>query len=329
MASLSITNTFTAGTIITAAGHNQNWTDVTTWANGNIGSDNLDTFTSSVDWNISTNSLAISAINSGTEGSATFAHNGTLASGKSAVKITSNAAQSAGTAILEIASSSASSNIPALKITDAGTGTPALHVISTTKPSHPIPTMTTTQRNALTSVVAGDIIHNSTVGRLEMYSGSAWVDVVGRSEAVVVLAESNTARSISNNSAVTGEFLMEDEIIDTHNAYSTSTAIFTAPYTGYYRVGASVELQADSAWQENEIIEFRLYKNGTLERIFGRLRFQTTAAGSLYATTHGSTVIDCTANDTLEIRLFQDSGGGNSTTTEADINWVSYERIGL
>lgn len=188
MASLSITNTFVSGNVITAAGHNQNWTDVITWANGNIGADNFDTMTETVVWNLSTNALGIQSTNTGTEGSASFAHNGTLASTKSALKVTSNAAQSAGTAIVEITTSSASSNIPALKITDAGTASPAFQVVSTTKPSHPFPSMTTTQRNALTSMAAGDMIYNSTLKRTEMYDGTNWVDGNGQTGTIVAFA---------------------------------------------------------------------------------------------------------------------------------------------
>lgn len=118
--------------------------------------------------------------NTGTEGSLTIAHNGVLASGKSGVKISSNAAQSTGDAILYVLTTSSSSNIPALLISDAGSSGSALKVVSTTKPSHPAPTMTTTQRNALAGLSAGDQIFNSTNSRLEVYDGTNWVDSGGR-----------------------------------------------------------------------------------------------------------------------------------------------------
>lgn len=198
MSTLSVTNTFVAGNVIKASEQNQNFSDIVTWANGSIGNANFTTLTGTVTWAVTTNSLAASITNTGTEGSITVAHNGALASGKSAVKITSNSAQSAGTALLEINESSVSNAIPVVKITDAGSsnssvqitatgnGGPALQVVSTTKPSHPCPSMTTTQRNALVSPTEGDEIYNSTNKRKELFDGTNWVGSSGPMTGTVV-----------------------------------------------------------------------------------------------------------------------------------------------
>lgn len=188
MATLSVSNTFVAGTIITAAAHNTNFSDVVSWANGNIGHTNLSTLTGTVTFSVSTNTKALDITGTGTEGSVSIAHNGILASGKSGLSITSNAASLVGTALVNIAASSGSNTVPSLLITDAGVGSPALKVVSTTKPSHPRPSMTSTQRNALTSMAAGDEIFNTTLARPEYYDGASWVDGAGRTGEIVDFA---------------------------------------------------------------------------------------------------------------------------------------------
>ena len=51
--------------------------------------------------------------------------------------------------------------------------------VSTTKAAYPFPSMTTTQRNAIASPVAGMAIYNSTLGCPEMYMNSIWQPMDG------------------------------------------------------------------------------------------------------------------------------------------------------
>lgn len=141
-----------------------------------------------------------------------------------------------------------------------------------------------------------------------------------------VLSESNTARSISNNAATTGQFLMEDEIYDPLAQHSITTAIFAAQVPGKYRVGASVELASDANWTRNDYLQIQLFKNGTFNRTMGTLYAQVD--NTLIMAIQGSTDVACAAGDTLEVRIFQNSGAAISTTGTAASNWVSYARIG-
>ena len=176
MSALAVTNTFVAGAVITAAGHNQNFSDIISWANGNIGNDNLDTLDGVVTWAVTTNVLAINISNTGNQGSLDILQSTTMAASKSLAKFRNTAAQSAGTAVVEISSSSASANIPALKVTDAGAGpSAALEVVSTTKGAIPSPKMTTVQKNAITTPVAGTQVFDTTLNKPSYYSGAAWL----------------------------------------------------------------------------------------------------------------------------------------------------------
>ena len=57
-----------------------------------------------------------------------------------------------------------------------GTTTPVgiVDVVSTTQPAYPFPRMTTTQRNALTGVLEGAVIYNTTNHLIEFWNGTAW-----------------------------------------------------------------------------------------------------------------------------------------------------------
>lgn len=153
MSTLSVPNTFVSGAVVTAAGHNQNWTAVSNWAAGGIGEDNLDTLSGTVTWSIASNVLGINMTNSGTEGVISVTNNANLAASKAVVKITQN-----------------------------NTG-PALQVDSTTAPVR-LPRMTTAQRD-LISAVEGDEIYNTSLKRKEIYNGSYWVSAAGDSGQIV------------------------------------------------------------------------------------------------------------------------------------------------
>jgi hypothetical protein len=51
-------------------------------------------------------------------------------------------------------------------------------VVSTTKASKPCPNMTTTQRNALSSLEVGRCVYNTTALRLNLYNGSSWIELI-------------------------------------------------------------------------------------------------------------------------------------------------------
>lgn len=188
MSTLAVTYVFAPGGVIRASEHNQNMADIVEWANGNIDNTNFGTLNGTVSWSVTTNEEAITVVNTGNAGSASFAQNATMTTGESVVAISSNSSQSAASALLAISSSSSANNVPSLKITDPGTVGPAFQVVSTTKGSIPVPPVTNTQRNAMASVVTGTQVYNTTTKRLEIYNGTDWVGADGRTGEVVDFA---------------------------------------------------------------------------------------------------------------------------------------------
>lgn len=144
---------------------------------------------------------------------------------------------------------------------------------------------------------------------------------------IIVHAESNTARSITNNSANTGEFLMEDVVIDTHNAYSNTTAIFTCPRTGYYEVTACSTFASGGGWNDGEQWNNLLFKNGSQGKKIGR--FVQSSNSNEKQTVNGTVIVSCAAGDTLEVRILQNTGAALSTDADQDANYVCYKSLDL
>lgn len=186
---LSIPNSFTSNTTILSASVNTNFSTIASWANGNIQQDNFGTFSGALNWTITGNNLALSIASASTTGMIVGALTGILASTKSALDLSSAAAQSTGRALAYLNLSNAASTIPALQLDNAGTGSTIkagstgtgapLEVVSTTAASVPAPKMTTTQRNAIASPVTGSRIYNTTTNQPEFYNGSSWAAFYG------------------------------------------------------------------------------------------------------------------------------------------------------
>jgi len=161
---------------------------------------------------------------------------------------------------------------------------------------------------------------------IDRISGPA---AIAPTETIAALYESNTARAISNSSATTAEFLMEDKIFDTHGAYNNATAIFTCPISGKYRVTAhSRAVNGGGTWNAGERWINQVFKNGSLERVIGDYTNTSATGHTIPVSANGSCLVDCAAGDTLEVRIYQDSGGSENTDGNQDHNWVQYERVG-
>lgn len=153
MATLSLTNTFIAGTLAKASEVNQNFTDLVNWSSGNIQNDNLGTMNGTISWTIATGVKAISIANSGNEGSIGITQSVGLNPNKATIRIIDNAAQTAGDAEIYVSMSSLSSTIPILKLDYAG-----MQVLSVKNSRIELPVRTRAQRDAISSPANGSIL---------------------------------------------------------------------------------------------------------------------------------------------------------------------------
>ena len=92
------------------------------------------------------------------------------------------------------------------------------------------------------------------------------------------------------------------ELYDIGNGFNTSTNTYTIPESGKYYFSFGV--RRDNTSGNRYLIE--IYKNGSSIQDF------ETGAGSAYGTSQGNMVQEFSANDTVAVYLYQNSGG-NST----------------
>jgi len=122
MATLSVTNTFVAGTKAKASDVNTNFADIIAWASGNIQDDNFGIMQGTMTWDVNSNEPAIAITSSSNQGAISIVQDSILASGYSVVKILDSVAETNTNGIMWITATNAGTTKPALLIDYAGSG---------------------------------------------------------------------------------------------------------------------------------------------------------------------------------------------------------------
>jgi hypothetical protein len=127
--------------------------------------------------------------------------------------------------------------------------------------------------------------------------------------AASVLASSG--QSIPNNTNTIITF-NSTKIFDTHGAYTTgANGFFTAPETGYYQANLTVAWASNSFTAGNSLVIF-FYKNGSQ---YSRATLNIQSTLSFQPNHQFSDVVYLAKGDTLDPRIFQNSGGARSLDT--------------
>lgn len=149
--------------------------------------------------------------------------------------------------------------------------------------------------------------------------------VVAATESVNARYTNTAGTSIANSLAdVNVPFATKD--FDSHNAYNTSTGVYTVPVSGKFRVTATMAY-ASSAWTAGNSAYASVYKNSAAHSYGAYQMLQATV--TLVLGLQVTAIVSCNAGDTLEIRAANNRTGGNtSLSTTAGINHFEIERIG-
>lgn len=139
-------------------------------------------------------------------------------------------------------------NAMSIGTTSAANSKTVLDVVSTTKASRPAPSMSTAQRDAITSPATGSLVYNTDTNKLNQYNGSGWVEVGSGSG-------QGGVNHITNSDAETNT--------DGHTLYADAAG--TAPVDGTAGT-SSLTLTQDTAAELRGNASFKLAKSATNEQ---------------------------------------------------------------
>lgn len=324
MATLSVSNTFADGNTITAAGHNTNNSDIVNYINNrNSGSATWDAVSSASASNVPgtfNNSSGTQDIlrcqDNGTsvltvaDGGATTAR---ATDGGSSVALTVNNGTSTGSILIVQDNGSA-----VLTVADGGSATVAPVATSGVA-------LTATAANGGTGKALIGNNGTSTGNIFEAQDNGSAVFTIADGAAITATgkltfsgqpsfnAYNNANQSISDNTTTKAVF--NTERYDAASNYSTASSEFTAPTAGRYFVSATV------LWSTMTADKF--YVIGIVNN--GGTGFENSLASSFTwgyktadqdHTSHVCGVVNLAANDVLEVRLIQNSGGAVNVLAE-------------
>jgi hypothetical protein len=145
------------------------------------------------------------------------------------------------------------------------------------------------------------------------------IDHMDRLESGLVVAryQTNAGQSIANNLVAIVDF--EDKIYDTHNAVTIGASWhFHAPVGGYYAVAAGILFSSTNTWADGEDGQIQIFKNGAAHSYIDR-KDNYGSAASVY--------MHLAATETIDIRIFQTSGGALTLHNDGNWNYVSVWKI--
>jgi hypothetical protein len=170
---------------------------------------------------------------------------------------------------------------------------------------------------------AARTIENGTPTTISIHRISS-PQTIAMGEVVAARYRTSSGQSIPQGTNTIVNFNTKD--YDTHNAVTTgSNWKFTAPVAGIYNVTSCIMYNTFSITNTGQFI-IDVYKNNAVAAGLDKLVFGTYASNS-YLSVCGSTNIELKAGDTIDVRVFQDTGASRSLWVDTNYVWVSIHKI--
>lgn len=179
---------------------------------------------------------------------------------------------------------------------------------------------------------AGDLITFRADSAVTIGSGSffsiqklANPQQIAASAKVACSYSSTTATSVANTGVTVIPFPSKEE--DTHNAYNTSTGIWTCPAPGTYSIKVQIAFNS-AAYAASNYADIQIFKNGNYCRAGGVTYVQAAGTYFLYP---GAVTVDLPfiAGDTIQFKAENiRTGGATVLSGSSGGNYMSISRIG-
>ncbi len=154
------------------------------------------------------------------------------------------------------------------------------------------------------------------------YKPQGWSQAIGSLTAVYT---TNAGQTIATASVTVVDY--EDKEYDPNGRVATGASwAYTVLIAGDYRVSAGLRMAYSTTWADGEPYLLYVYKNGAVSRILARI--DSMGSANISPGISGSALLtNLAVGDTIDIRVYQNSGGNLNIDTTAGGCFVDIARV--